>query len=124
MTTRLLVIDDEVHVLRSLARALRYRGAEVLTASDAKEALELLEEHEVHAVVTDHHLPPGPTGIWLLENVMHRFPSVGRILFSGKVVPHADELVRLGLVHQFLRKPVTANEVLEATRTTRASIRA
>ena len=111
---RILVVDDEVHVLRSLARALRFKGAEVLTAADAREALDLLAEHEVQAVVTDHFLPPGPTGIWLLENVMHRHPSVRRVLFSGKPVPHAKELVKMGVVHGFLRKPVTASEVLKS----------
>lgn len=115
MVLRLLVVDDEIHVLRSLARALRSKGAEVLTAASAREALELLAEHEVHAVVTDHHMSPGPSGIWLLENVAHRYPVVRRILFSGQAVAHADELVRLGMVHCFLRKPVTANEVLAAT---------
>lgn len=111
---RILVVDDEVHVLRSLARALRFKGAEVLTAADAREALELLGEHEVQAVVTDHFLPPGPTGVWLLENVMHQYPHVRRVLFSGKPVPHAKELVKIGVVHGFLRKPVTASEVLRS----------
>ncbi len=116
MALRLLLVDDEIHVLRSLARALRFKGAEVLTASGAREALELLTEHEVHGVVTDQHLVPGPSGIWLLENVAHRHPSVRRVLFSGKTVDHADELVRLGMVHRFLRKPVTAKQVLAAVR--------
>ncbi len=115
MALRLLVVDDEIRVLRSLTRTLRFKGAEVLAAGGSREALELLVEHEVDAVITDHHMPRGPSGIWLLENVAHRYPSVRRILFSGRVVSHAEELVKLGMVHCFLRKPITASDVLAAS---------
>ncbi len=117
MERRLLVVDDEVHVLRSVARALRARDVTVITATGAREALDMLKEHEVDAVLADHYMRPGPTGIWLLESVMLMYPSVLRVLFSGKHVPHAEELVRIGLVHRFLTKPVTASEILNATRT-------
>ncbi|HJK93645.1 MAG TPA: response regulator [Polyangiaceae bacterium LLY-WYZ-15_(1-7)] len=110
----ILLVEDDVHVRGALARVMRRRGAEIVTAGSAREALEVLAEMRVQAIVADHHMPPGPTGVWLLEQVMHQHPEVRRLLFSGVDVPHADELVRIGLVHTLLRKPVTGKEILAA----------
>lgn len=115
MALRILLVDDEDHVLRSVRRALVQKGAEVETASQARDALDMVTAGRYDAVVTDQYLPPGPTGIWLLENVLHKAPDVARVLFSGQKVPHAQELVRIGVVHAFLRKPLEAAKILEAT---------
>jgi len=85
-------------------------------ATGTREALELLEERngEVEAVITDWHMPPGPSGVWLLENVMHRFPQARRILFTGRNVPHEQRLLTLGLMERVLRKPASASDIIKA----------
>jgi len=110
---RILLVDDDETVLRSLGRSLRADGVDVVQVQGAREALDLLDG-TLDAVVSDQYLSPGPTGIWLLENVMHRRPDIPRVLFSGQRVPHAESLVQIGLVQAFLRKPVRAADVLRA----------
>ena len=122
MGLKLLLVDDEGAVLRALSRGLVSQDAEVVEAQQARDALELLDD-TFHAVITDQYLPPGPSGIWLLENVMHERPDLPRILFSGQRVPHAEELVQIGLVHRFLRKPVRAHDVLRAVEEARRARR-
>ena len=109
-----LLVDDDDQVLRSMRRNLEKRGTSVSTAAQAREALDRVVGGSFDAVVTDQYLPPGPTGIWLLENVLHQAPDVARILFSGQKVPHARELVRIGVVHAFLRKPLEPARLIEA----------
>jgi DNA-binding NtrC family response regulator len=77
-----LLVDDEEHVLSALRRTLRREGYQVLTAGSAREALRILEEGPVAAVVSDHKMP-GTSGLALLGQVARRWPAVGRLLLTG-----------------------------------------
>ena len=111
--TTLLLVDDEPRIAGNLARALERRGFRCLTADCTREALAILAEREgeIDGVVTDWHMPPGPSGIWLLENVMLRWPHIRRVLFTGRTLPHAERLNRLGLTQDVLRKPLVASQI-------------
>ncbi len=55
--SRLLVVDDEAHVLRFLSRFLVNEGHSVLTASDGRAALEILQHEHVDLVLLDLVMP-------------------------------------------------------------------
>ena len=57
MNPRVLVIDDEPALRRTLERALRGMGCEVISAADAQVAYELLLGTDVDLVLLDLHLP-------------------------------------------------------------------
>jgi DNA-binding response OmpR family regulator len=57
VSPRILVVDDEPALRRTLERALRAMGCEVVTAGDAHLAYELLHETDVDLVLLDIHLP-------------------------------------------------------------------
>jgi len=78
----LLIVDDEIRVLSALRRALRKEGYEILTASTPKEALALLDEREIDAVLSDHKMP-GMTGLQILREARRRRPGAARLLISG-----------------------------------------
>jgi len=54
---KILLTDDSLSVRRILARRLRRAGYEVLTARDGSEALDLMLEHEIAALITDLEMP-------------------------------------------------------------------
>jgi len=56
-TWRILVVDDEPDNLELVAETLEFRGAEVTTAKNGKEALEILEEFETNLILTDLSMP-------------------------------------------------------------------
>ena len=114
MPKHILFVDDDPFLRRSIKRSLRKFDVRVTGVGDARDALKALESSDFTAVVTDYYMPPGPTGIWLLENVMHQHPDVRRVLFSGYEVPHERDLLRIGMVHSFLRKPLQAEALSEA----------
>ena len=55
--SRILVVDDDVQILRALRRALQARGYDVLTAASGEEALDLAAGHVPAMVILDLSLP-------------------------------------------------------------------
>ncbi|MFW5964978.1 MAG: response regulator [Natronomonas sp.] len=81
----ILFVDDERQLLSILASKLKGEidDLEVVTASHATEALELLEQLDIDCVVSDYKMP-GRNGLELLEAVRERSPSLPFILFTSK----------------------------------------
>lgn len=107
---RLLLVDDDDRVTRSLSRALERRGSVVVQARGAREALEQLDD--VAAIVSNWMFPTGPTGVWLLERLMVDRPKITRVLYSGHQVPHLERLIDLGVVNAFLPTPLSTREII------------
>lgn len=57
MNPRVLIVDDEPALRRTLERALRAIGCDVISAGDAQVAYELLQGTDVDLVLLDLHLP-------------------------------------------------------------------
>jgi DNA-binding NtrC family response regulator len=84
MTARILVVDDEPALRRTLERALRNMSYEVVSVGDPHLAYELLVAAEYDLVMLDIHLPQ-MTGDTLAIALLRRWPGLtGRImLMSG-----------------------------------------
>src|SRR5436305_13070903 len=100
----LLVVDDEPDVCDSVHDLLR-REFRVLRATSAQEGFRLMQEEEVHIIMTDQRMPR-VTGVELLEKVKVRNPNAVRMLFTG----YADldsivAAINQGHVFHFLKKP-------------------
>ncbi|MGD0769695.1 MAG: response regulator [Tepidisphaeraceae bacterium] len=54
---KILVADDESHILHVVSLKLRNAGFEVLTAADGQEALELAQAQRPDLLITDYHMP-------------------------------------------------------------------
>jgi response regulator RpfG family c-di-GMP phosphodiesterase len=111
----LLVVDDEPDVCDSVHDLLR-REFRVLKATGAQEGFRLMQEEEVHLIMTDQRMPR-ITGVELLEKVKARNPHAVRLLFTG----YADlesiiAAINQGHVYQFLKKPWQPEELLAAVR--------
>lgn len=55
--TRILVVDDEAHILRVTSMWLRRHDFEVLEAADGAEALALFDDHTVDLIISDMNMP-------------------------------------------------------------------
>jgi len=80
---RVLVVDDEPHIVEGLAFALSRQGYDVRTAVTVAEALVVLAEWVPDFVVSDYHMPGGNGGE-LFEAVLRDRPDVveaGRFVF-------------------------------------------
>ena len=101
----LLLVDDEVGILRALTRLLRADGYRILCAGSAAEAMELLAQHEVQVIIADQRMPH-VSGTQFLTKVMEMRPDTVRILLSGysDAVSVMDAISR-GAIYKFLTKP-------------------
>ena len=54
---KVLVVDDEVHILHVVSLKLRNAGYDVVTAQDGSEALELAQMELPDLIITDYQMP-------------------------------------------------------------------
>jgi CheY-like chemotaxis protein len=91
---RVLIVDDDPQVLRSLQRALAEQ--EVLTADGGRAALELLEEDQRFDVILCDLLMHGMNGMDLFAELDRRFPALTpRVVFmtGGAFTEAAQEFL-------------------------------
>jgi DNA-binding response OmpR family regulator len=81
---KILVVDDEPAVLFALSEALvdKRRGLQVVTASDGREAMRVLQEEKIHLVVSDLRMPD-VDGFELLAHLRRSYPSLPVILMTA-----------------------------------------
>jgi response regulator RpfG family c-di-GMP phosphodiesterase len=111
----LLIVDDEPDVCDSVHDLLR-REFRVLKAGSAAEGCRLMQENEVHIVMTDQRMPK-ITGVELLTKLRVRYTQAIRMLFTGYVDLEAViAAINQGHVFQFLKKPWQPEELETAVR--------
>ena len=90
-TRCVLLVDDEARILSALRRVLRREGFEIVTAESAAEALRVMDERCVDAVVSDQKMPGG-SGLELLAEASRRHPRAARMLITGlaQEIPRAE----------------------------------
>jgi response regulator RpfG family c-di-GMP phosphodiesterase len=111
----LLVVDDEPDVCDSVYDLLR-REFHVLKARSAAEGCRLMQENEVHIIMTDQRMPQ-ITGVEFLSRIRLGNPQAVRMLFTG----YADldaiiAAINQGHIYQFLKKPWQPEELIAAVR--------
>ena len=91
MTPRILVVDDEPALRRTLERAIRTLGYEVVTAADAHLAYELLDDLEVDLVLLDLNLPQ-MSGDTFFVALTRRWPRLATrtVLMTGDTYAEKD----------------------------------
>lgn len=116
-TTRhcVLIVDDEPDVCDSVQDLLR-REFRVLKAHSAEEGCRLMQEEEVHIVMSDQRMPQ-ITGLQLLTKLKARHPHAIRMLFTGFAdLESVIAAINQGHVFQFLKKPWEPEDLLAAVR--------
>jgi len=108
----LLLVDDDHHVLNSMADWLREQGYQVETASRYDEALGLIQRQRYDVALVDVRLDDdGPDGFDLLAKINETAPSTEVILITGYgSVESAVEGIRRG-AFDFLTKPLIDDEL-------------
>lgn len=108
----ILFVDDEPRVLDGLRRLLRTqrRGWRLFFATSGPEALEMMARDTPDIVVSDMRMP-GMDGAEFLAEVRRLYPHVVRIILSGQSDP-AMVMKSVLPAHQFLAKPVEADQLL------------
>jgi two-component system, response regulator PdtaR len=81
-----LVVEDETLIRVNAMEMVEEAGFEAIAASDADEAIRVLESrHDIRAVFTDVHMPGSMDGLGLARVIRDRWPAMALLLASGKI---------------------------------------
>jgi CheY-like chemotaxis protein len=112
---RVLVVDDDLDTLEVLKVILQNRGAEVITASSAGDALQALEQSLPDALVSDLAMPEHD-GYELIAEIRQRGPERGGNIPAVALTAYARVEDRMRALtagfHMYLPKPVDSNELV------------
>lgn len=107
-----LYVDDEAQNLTAFRANFR-KIFNVHLAEGADQALEIIKEHEIDVVITDHMMP-GISGVDLLEILKDEHPHIGRILITGcNDINIVIEAINRCEVFRFLTKPWVKDDLTQ-----------
>ncbi len=115
---RVLLVDDEEKILKTLGRALRDEGHLVTTAANARDGQRLLVEHSFDLLVIDYRMPDR-SGMDVVRELVATTPDSERpaivVMTAHGSVESAVEAMKLG-AQDYLQKPFEVDELLLTAR--------
>jgi CheY-like chemotaxis protein len=112
--TLVLVVEDEPMLLLMAADLVEDAGFEAITATNADEAIRILESrNDIAIVFTDIDMPGSMDGLKLAAAVRGRWPPIEIIVTSGHVDVKSQQLPDRG---RFFRKPYESQKIVDTMR--------
>ncbi|MDD4888516.1 MAG: response regulator [Phycisphaerae bacterium] len=117
MSKKILVVDDEAHILHVVSLKLRNAGFGVLTAADGEEALEVMNSDRPDLLITDYHMPV-MNGVELCcrmreNDAIKDIPAI--MLTARGYALEPEDMQRTG-IRAVLSKPFSPRELLATVR--------
>ena len=110
---KVLVVDDEIHIVHVVAIKLRNNGYDVISVDNGSDAYQLACEHEPNIIVTDLQMP-NMTGLELIKKLAdnENTKNIPVILLTAR--DYSDEKQQDGSkIAQYLTKPFSPKELLK-----------
>ncbi len=102
---KLLLVDDEENVLKSLYRLFREEEYDVHTVDNGSEGLKLLEKYDFSLILSDYRMPE-LNGVEFLKLAKEKSPDAIRMILTGFAdVEVAISAINEGEVYKFIEKP-------------------
>jgi CheY-like chemotaxis protein len=110
---KILVVDDEIHIVHVVAIKLRNNGYEVISAENGSEAFELACEERPDMIVTDYQMPV-MTGLELVEKLRQcdQTKNTPVILLTARNFAISQEQQEQLQISGCLSKPFSPKELL------------
>jgi len=111
MSYKILIVDDEKNMCRSLEILLSADGYKTISCERAEVALKVLEKDDIDLVITDLTMP-GMNGMELLKKVKELYPNTQVIIMTAySTVQSAIEAIKIG-AYDYLIKPFSDDDIL------------
>jgi DNA-binding NtrC family response regulator len=122
ITEKILVVDDEENVCRSVRKILSRKGYTVADALNVADAVKKINETSFDLVITDLMMPK-TNGMELLQIIRDDYPELDVIMITGYAsIDSAVKATKLGATG-YLSKPFTPDELMTVTEKTLADRR-
>ncbi|MCB0412923.1 MAG: response regulator [Bdellovibrionales bacterium] len=107
---QVLIVDDEADLCEILSSSLTNLGFDCKTALNGEEALELIKNHEFHALLTDYHMPK-ISGIELISKVKNDFPNMFCVIMMTDASEEEIKSVQSHGVDRIISKPFDLDDI-------------
>jgi CheY-like chemotaxis protein len=112
---KVLVVDDDPAVRKSIDRVLTGKGYAVITAENGEEALRKLNEEKYDLIYTDIRMP-GMSGLEVAEQVKARKPWTPVVIITGYGTDAAQARAKAAGVSSFVHKPLSPEMIEDSAR--------
>lgn len=80
---KVLLVDDNENIRKSLRAILEVRGFHTSTATNVAEALHLIDTQSFDVLLSDLHMPGAGDGLTVVSAMRHVNPKAVTLLFTG-----------------------------------------
>lgn len=112
MKNLILIVDDEPTILDSGKMILEDEGYEVITASNGREAMNVLKKNSIEIVLTDFKMP-GLNGLELIKWIKNFDPELPVLMITSYVNRSIRGVVCKAGACEFMLKPIDYTELIE-----------
>ena len=107
---KILIVDDELNMRLVLSAMLKKEGFEVSSASNGREALQILKSNKIAVVITDLKMPD-MDGMELLTHISERYPEIPVVMITAHgTVATAVEALKKGAL-DYITKPFDLDDL-------------
>lgn len=100
----ILYVDDEVSNLNMFKANFRMHY-NITLAKSAEEGKKVLENQEIHIIITDQRMP-NETGVEFLASIVEKYPEPIRMLLTGYAdIEAVIEAINKGKIYHYISKP-------------------
>lgn len=108
-----LIVDDEVDLLRSLAELLQFKGFDVITAEDGQQGLTLAQQLIPNAIILDVMLPKmDGFQVCRLLKFNEKYRDIPIIILTARNEESGRELAQASGAEAFIAKPFDTDELI------------
>lgn len=106
----ILIVDDELEITKALVRQFK-RNYTVFSATNAADALRIMETNEVQVIISDQRMPD-ITGVEFFTSLKTTFPDVIKLILTGYTdIEAAIAAINHGQVFRYITKPWNPEEL-------------
>jgi DNA-binding NtrC family response regulator len=110
---RVLCVDDEENILKSIRRLLAEEEIEALTATSGEQGLEILQSMDGIGVIVSDQRMPGLCGAEFLQQAREIAPDVPRIMLTGYAdITATIDAINKGGSYRYISKPWNDEELI------------
>ena len=114
-TLKVLLVDDEEDLVKTMAERMEMRDLSSEVAFDGQQALKMIEDEMPDVLVLDLRMP-GIDGMEVLRRVKGTYPQIAVIIMTGHGSDEDEEEARGLGAFDYLRKPVDINQLMEVVK--------
>jgi formate transporter len=115
MSEKMLIIDDDVMILKACRSIFEKEGFEVVTTENPQEGLRFVSEKAFDVILVDWMMP-GFDGLDIVEEIDRRSPNSAMVMISGHpTVGRATEAMKRGAM-DYVSKPLNPGEIKEVVK--------